>query len=161
MTDPTFLLLLGGVFIILGLFSISSGIRRLRSAKANGQHLVWYKQVNLLTGIEYILLAMVFMMSLSIRDNVFPGIFKNIIIPFYLLILLSSAVIAGFVIRQSLLNARAARQSTSQPTARNDTTGRETIPDRSAPVDDAERIQRRRSRRQKAAAARRRHAGKA
>ncbi len=106
MTDPNILTIFSVVFILLGLYNINSGIKRLREAQRRGQNIRWYKQINVLTGIEYILLSLVFLLSLSIRNNVLPAAFQSIVVPFYLLVLLSSAVLAVFVIRQAFGNMR-------------------------------------------------------
>ena len=94
------------VFILLGVYNVFSGLRRVREAQTRGQHIAWFRQINLLTGIEYLLLSFVFMLSLNLHNSAFPAFLKPIVVPFYLLILLLSAVIAGFVIRQAILNAR-------------------------------------------------------
>ena len=162
MTDPNILTIFSIVFILLGLYNINSGIKRMRLAQLRGQPVRWYKQINLLTGIEYALLSLVFLLSLNIRNGTLPQTFKSIVIPFYLIVLLSSAVLAGFVIRQAFLNARTSRQNPSaqangRVVASNKTSTSETL----TPEQQALNLQRQRVRRQKAAAARRRRAGKA
>ena len=160
MTDPNILSIFGVVFILLGLYNINSGVKRLREAQRRGQTIRWYKQINVLTGIEYILLSLVFLLSLSIRNNVLPAAFKSIVVPFYLLVLLSSAILAGFVIRQAFRNARQRPGITAQrggtSIADNQTTDIASMQEQ-----QAINMQRRRERRQKAAAARRRRAGRA
>ncbi len=161
MTDPNILTIFSVVFILLGLYNINSGIKRLREAQRHGQNQRWYKQVNVLTGIEYVLLSLVFLLSLSIRNNVLPASLQGIVVPFYLLVLLSSAVLAGFVIRQAFLNIRQRKNTTVQ---RNGTfsTSHETTTDATVILEQqAINTQRRRERRQKAAAARRRRTGRA
>ncbi len=163
MTDPNILTIFSVVFILLGLYNINSGIKRLREAQRRGQDIRWYRQINILTGIEYVLLSLVFLLSLSIRNNVLPAAFQGIVVPFYLLVLLSSAVLAGFVIRQAVRNAR---HRQSPPAQRNGTSiaGNETTTHTDTgltPEQQAINLQRRRERRQKAAAARRRRAGRA
>lgn len=161
MTDPNILSIFSVVFILLGLYNINSGIKRLREAQRRGQDVRWYKQINLLTGIEYMLLALVFLLSLSIKNNVLPAAFKSIVVPFYLLLLLSSAVLAGFVIWQAFRNVRL-RQSSTTPRSSTIIAGNETTADvMLTPEQQAASIQRRRERRQKAAAARRRRTGRA
>ncbi|MHB8598036.1 MAG: hypothetical protein ACYDER_14625 [Ktedonobacteraceae bacterium] len=161
MTDPNILTIFSVIFILLGLYNINSGVKRLRVAQQRGQNLHWYKQGNLLTGIEYVLLSLVFLLSLSIRNNVLPASLQGIVVPFYLLVLFSSAVLAVFVIRQAFLNTRQRKNTTAQ---RNGTssTSHETTTDATVTLEQqAINTQRRRERRQKAAAARRRRTGKA
>lgn len=154
MTDPNILSIFSVVFILLGLYNINAGVKRMREAQRRGQAIRWYKQINVLTGIEYILLSLVFLLSLSIRNNVLPAAFKSIVVPFYLLVLLSSAILAGFVIRQAIRNARQRPGTTAQ---RNGTS----IANNETPDQQALIMQHRRERRQKAAAARRRRTGRA
>lgn len=160
MTDPNILSIFSVVFILLGLYNINSGIRRLREAQRRGQDIRWYKQINLLTGIEYILLSLVFLLSLSIRNNVLPPAFQSIVVPFYLLVLLSSAVLAGFVIRQAFRNVRQRQSTTGQRNGTRIASNETTTNAASTPEQQAMNIQRRRERRQKATAARRRRAGR-
>lgn len=161
MTDPNILTIFSVIFILLGLYNINSGIKRLREAHQRGQNLRWYKQVNLLTGIEYVLLSLVFLLSLSIRNNVLPASLQGIVVPFYLLVLLSSAVLAGFVIRQAFLNTRQRKNTPAQSNA-TFSTSHETTTNATVTLEQqATYAQRRRERRQKAAAARRRRTGKA
>src|SRR5205823_14843899 len=113
MNDPRLLSLFITIFVLLGGYNVYTGLKRLREARARGQGLSWYKQINLLTGIEYLLLSFVFTISLSITNNNFPSSLKGLIVPIYLVVLLSSAVMAGFVIRQALSNARRKGQGRS------------------------------------------------
>src|SRR6266567_4469003 len=64
MSDPRFLAIFSVVFILLGSYNVYLGLKRINQARARGQQIVWYKQINLLTGIEYILLSVVFLLSL-------------------------------------------------------------------------------------------------
>src|SRR5579863_1574990 len=116
MSDPNILAIFSIVFILLGLYNINSGIKRMREAQRRGQTVRWYKQINMLTGIEYALLSLVFLLSLNIRNGTLPRSFQSIVVPFYVIVLLSSAVLAGFVIRQAFLNVRRPRQSPSTQT---------------------------------------------
>src|SRR5258708_21016889 len=81
----------------------------------------WYKQINLLSGIEYILLALVFIISSAVRSNSLPRGLNNVVVPFYLVLLLAAAILAGLVIRQGIMNARAilakSRTPSYNPTA--------------------------------------------
>ena len=76
MNNPTFLSLFSLVFILLGCFNVFSGSKRIREAHARGVTLIWYKQINILTGIEYILLALVFIVSTLVRSRAIPYGFK-------------------------------------------------------------------------------------
>lgn len=165
MNNPQFLTIFTIVFILLGCYNIYTGLRRLRQAQARGQKIVWYQQISLLTGLEYLLLSFVFLMSININNRTLPTSLKSIVVPFYLITLLFSAVLAGFVIRQAIVNARRTNQKSISQPSRN-SVSRQTFESTSA--DDMTSlkqktisVQHRRERRQKAAAARRRHSGKA
>lgn len=164
MNDPRVLAIISVIFVLLGLYNISLGMRRIREARLAGNPLRWYKQVNLLTGIEYVLLVGVFLLSIINQQGAIAPGMRGLVVPLYFLLLLASAVLAGIVIRQGLFNARAARASgrsvtlTSPP--RQDTQPIQSV-SASAKVHSEEQAQRQRERRKKAAAARRRKAGKA
>lgn len=163
MNNPSFLAIFSFIFILLGLYNINVGFRRMREARAGNQSLLWYKQINILTGIEYVLLALVFLLSAGIRGGVLPSSFSSIIIPFYLVVLLAAAVFAGLVIRQGMSNARRLRAQASQ-SMNNNNTSRASTPTNdttSTRAQRAENMQRQRERRRNAAAARRRRAGRA
>lgn len=164
MNNPTFLILFSLVFILLGSYNVFTGSKRIREAYARGVTLIWYKQINILTGIEYILLALVFIMSSASRNNTIPKSLNVIVVPLYIVLLLAAAILAGLVIRQGIINARTIRaQSRSSPTIKSN--GTSTIAGRAGDEEDIEQnatnLERRRERRRNAAAARRRRAGKA
>jgi hypothetical protein len=164
MNNPTFLSLFSLVFILLGSFNVFSGSKRIREAHARGVTLIWYKQINILTGIEYILLALVFIVSTLVRSGEIPSVLSKIVIPLYLVLLVAAAILAGLVIRQGILNARSIRaQSRSTSTVKSN--GRSAIAGQTSVENVAEEqpadLERRRERRRNAAAARRRRAGKA
>lgn len=163
MNNPQFLTIFTIVFILLGCYNIFIGLRRQREAQARGRKTVWYKQINLLTGLEYLLLSFVFMMSININNHTLPAGLKSIVVPFYLITLLSSAVLAGFVIRQAFVNSRRTRQNTISQPAPNGLTGStyESTDDEFTTQRQATSCQHRRERRQKAAATRRRRSGRA
>jgi hypothetical protein len=150
------------VFILLGVYNVFTGLRRQREARLRGQRLVWYKQINLLTGIEFLFFSFIFMASLNLRNSAFPSGLKNFLAAVYLIALLGSAVLAGFVVRQAFVNMRS-RGISSPQTSRNSTNtpASESNTEMLTPEQRATNIQRRRERRQKAAAQRRRRAGKA
>lgn len=156
------------VFILLGVYNVFSGLRRVREAQTRGQHIAWFRQINLLTGIEYLLLSFVFMLSLNLHNNAFPAFLKPIVVPFYLLILLLSAVVAGFVIRQAILNARLLKRNPPAKAKSNNVVTSKAAYSVGEVADEdmtaeqrAAAMQHQRERRQKAAAARRRRAGRA
>jgi hypothetical protein len=164
MNNPTFLTLFSLVFIFLGIYNVFSGSKRIREAYARGVTLIWYKQINILTGVEYILLALVFIVSSTVRSNVIPSALKVIVVPIYLVLLLAAAILAGLVIRQGIINARTIRaQSRSSSTIKSN--GTSLVTERASDEEDIEEnaanLERRRERRRNAAAARRRRAGKA
>jgi len=150
------------VFILLGVYNVFTGLRRQREARLRGQHLVWYKQIKLLTGVEFLLFSFIFMASLNLRQSAFPSGLKNFLGAVYPIALLGSAMLAGFVLRQAFMNMRS-RGISSPQTSRNSTNtpASESNTEMLTPEQRATNIQRRRERRQKAAAQRRRRAGKA
>ena len=152
------------VFILLGSYSVFTGSKRIREAYARGVTLIWYKQINILTGVEYILLALVFIVSSTVRSNVIPSALKVIVVPIYFVLLIAAAILAGLVIRQGIINARTIRaQSRSSSTIKSN--GTSLVSERAGDEEDTEQnavnLLRRRERRRNAAAARRRRAGKA
>jgi hypothetical protein len=164
MNNPTFLTLFSLVFILLGSYNVFTGSKRIREARARGVSLSWYKQINILTGVEYILLALVFIVSSANRNNAVPKSFDVIIVPLYIVLLLAAAILAGLVIRQGIINARTIRaQSRTSSTIKSN--GTSTIAKQVGDEEDTEQqaanLERRRERRRNAAAARRRRAGKA
>ena len=167
MNSPAVLTLFSVVFILLGIYNVFSGYKRISEARARGTLIKWYKQINLLTGIEYILLALVFILSSAFRSNALPRGLSNIVVPVYLVLLLAAAILAGLVIRQGIMNARAiraqSRTQSSTPTARSNGTSAVAAytEDREDVQERATNLERKRERRRNAAAARRRRAGKA
>jgi hypothetical protein len=161
MNDPRTLTLFTVAFILLGIYNVFSGRRRMREARARGQQVVWYRQINILTGLEFIFLSLIFLISLN--SNGFPSSVRAIVGIFYLLLLLISAVLAGFVIRQAIINTRTLKQGQSSQAIRDGTISRVNEAKENGareneltPEERAANIQHRRERRQKAAAARRR-----
>src|SRR5574340_1676101 len=100
MNSPLVLFLFSLVFILLGCYNVFSGSKRIREAHNRGTTLLWYKQINILTGLEYILLALVFIVSSMLRTKVIPAALTNIVVPVYFVLLIAAAVLAGLVIRQ-------------------------------------------------------------
>ena len=164
MDNPTFLALFSLVFILLGVYNVFSGSKRIRQAHERGVILIWYKQINILTGIEYILLALVFIASTLVRSKAIPPSLTGIVIPFYLVLLIAAAILAGIVIRQGIINARTIRAQSSAPSTikSNGTSAMvKQVEAENESTDNTANMDRRRERRRNAAAARRRRAGKA
>jgi hypothetical protein len=160
MSDPRILAIFGVVFILLGGYNVYSGLKRINQARARGQQMVWYKQINLLTGIEYILLSLVFLMSIGLRSGLIPSSMRVIITPFYIVVLLVTAVMAFMVIRQAFANSRRPQtRTTAQSNGASEPT--DTGDSQLTPEQRAAYQERRRERRRNAAAARRRRSGKA
>src|SRR5712692_12017397 len=102
MNNPTFLTLFSLVFILLGTYNVFKGSKLIREAYTRGVTLIWYKQLNILTGVEYILLALVFIVSSLVRYNAIPKSLNVIVVPLYFVLLLAAAILAGLVIRQGI-----------------------------------------------------------
>ncbi len=102
MNNPTFLSLFSLVFILLGSYNVFTGSRRIREAHTRGVTLIWYKQINILTGVEYILLALVFIVSSLVRSKAIPPALNGIVVPIYFVLLLAAAILAGLVFVRAL-----------------------------------------------------------
>ncbi len=171
MNSPQFLAIFSAVFLALAGYNLLTGFKRVRDAAAHGVRIKWHKQINMLTGTEYLLLALVFMFSIEYKNTAIPASVRGILLPLYLFFLLAAAVLAGLVIRQGILNARMLRAQqggarATVPAAKSNGNG--ALPMNRAEDDEslsaeqrAAAIERRRERRRNAAAARRRRAGKA
>jgi hypothetical protein len=169
MNNPQFLAIFSAVFLALAGYNLFTGYKRVRDARLHDVHIKWHKQINLLTGTEYLLLALVFLLSIEYKNPAVPANIRGILLPLYLFFLLAAAVLAGLVIRQGILNARMLRaqgRTTNVPTAKSNGNGAV----RMERIEDDEMLsnqqrtvnsERRRERRRNAAAARRRRAGKA
>ena len=164
MNSPLVLTLFSLVFILLGIYNVFSGSKRIREAYARGTTLIWYKQINILTGVEYILLALVFIVSTLYRSETIPPALSSIVLPFYIVLLIAAAILAGLVIRQGIINARAVRANSSASSTLK-SNGTSTMVKQAevgeGSVENDTNLDRRRERRRNAAAARRRRAGKA
>ena len=163
---PQLIALFCVMFIALGIFNILTARRRQQRDGLVG--VPWYKQVAILTAIEYILLALVFLLSLGITYKVLPSSLNGFLVPFLLLMILASGLLAGFVIFQGLTNMRRRRNPATRGTQANiNGQVHAANNERSQRVENmtvqerAVYVQKRRERRQKAATARRRKAGKA
>jgi hypothetical protein len=170
MNNPQFLAIFSTVFLALAGYNLFTGYKRVRDARLHNVHIKWHKQINLLTGTEYLLLALVFLLSIEYKNPAVPANIRGILLPLYLFFLLAAAVLAGLVIRQGILNTRMlraqGRATTTIPSAKSNGTSAarmEQLEDDTALNEQqrAANIERRRERRRNAAAARRRRAGKA
>lgn len=159
--DPRLIALFCIMFIALGIFSILTGRRRLRESRVNNPRMPWYRQISILTGIEYILLAVAFLLNIGISYGWLPKNTNGFILPFYLLILIASAVLAGVVIYQGITNNRRRQAAIAVPRTETSFTSSVASDDDLDPEGHSRQAQQRRERRQKAAQARRRRAGKA
>lgn len=160
MTDPRILSIISTVFALLGAYNLYHGSRKMRDARRAGRPIRWHRQIYFMTGIEYLILTFVFLLSLaSQQKTISPGM-RGLVLPLYFILLLAAAIVAGIVINRGIANIRLARLQGSKPV--------KTVPDapeirrvNSKSTQQEELAQRQRSRRKKAAAARRRRTGKA
>jgi len=161
--DPRLIAIFCLVFIVLGVFSIVNGRKRLLEARAQGQKMAWYRHISILTGIEYILLALTFLTSISINAGWLPKSWTSFLIPFYLVMLLASLALACIVIYQVFRSPRRARPVPQTASVRADRVIEAEAEPESEMTEEERAIhaRKRRERRQKAADARRRRAGKA
>src|SRR6266568_7473941 len=102
MNNPTLLSLFSLVFIFLGIYNVFTGSKRIREAYARGVTLIWYKQINILTGVEYILLALVFIVSSLVRSKAIPPALNGIVVPIYFVLLLAAAILADLLFARAL-----------------------------------------------------------
>jgi hypothetical protein len=153
--DTRLLAIIGVLFLAIGFFSTVVARKRLQVARALGQPAIWYKNLGLLTGIEYMLFGLLVFLRLPITNSWFPGQFTSLLSIVWTGILLLAII---FLVAVLFTWVRQPRQ-TSQIAQAVSTT--ETIDTQSSKERSAEETQRKRERRQKAAAARRRHAGRA
>lgn len=72
MNNPQFLSLFSAVFLALAGYNLLTGFKRVRNARVHGVSIKWHKQINLLTGTEYLLLALVFMLSIEYKNPAIP-----------------------------------------------------------------------------------------
>lgn len=159
--DPRLIILFSILFIALGIFNILTGRRRMQQAQAQGSKVRWYKQISILTGIEYVLLALAFLFNISISYRWLPQSLNIVVLPIYLVVLVASGILAGFVIYQGITNSRTRRVARSSASAPAKSAAHVDEDHNHSSQERAELAHKRRERRQKAAAARRRRAGKA
>ena len=163
MTDPRLLSIVSVIFTLMAAYSLYAGSKQMRVARLAGRPIRWYRQLSLLTGIEYALLTFVFLLRLATMQGTLAPALNWLIGPLYFVLLIAAAVIAGLVIRRIILNTRemrASRQSAAAPSL-------SALQAQDSPAQvlsrkqQEERAQRQRDRRKKAAAERRRRAGRA
>ena len=159
--DPRLIAIFCLVFIVLGVFSIVNGRKRLLEARAQGQKMAWYRHISILTGIEYILLALTFLTSISINAGWLPRSWTQFLIPFYLIMLVASLALACIVIFQVFRSPRRARPVPQTASIRTERVIEAEPYSEMTEEERAIHARKRRERRQKAADARRRRAGKA
>jgi hypothetical protein len=164
MNDPRILLLFGLVFAALSGYNLYIGRRRLLVLRARGQTLPWYKQLNLLTGLEYLLLMLVFLLNTASRSWKLPTNVASYLFGISMILLLASVALAFMVIRQGFSSSRrqavAADAGSAAEQSEQGTPGQEVDPAVAAER-RRERRRRRLEHRRRMARERRRRAGKA
>lgn len=163
--DPRLTALFIIIFLALGVFTVYSSNKRLQKTRARGQKAHWYTDVSILTGSEYILLAVVLAVNLCISIGLFPESISLLVIPIYYLVLLLAAAVMLLIIYQSIFVTNRRRREAAQRIRQLD----ESRAAAAVQQDEAEtkthltseQQARKRDRRRKAAAARRRQAGRA
>lgn len=164
MDNPTVLTIISIVFILLGAYNMYVAARRAREARQRGEKFKWFKQINALLGIEYLLLAWVFMLTIVYRSATIPPNIKNFLLIPYLLLLVAAAVFAGLVFRRGIINSRTLRSQTRSTASYANSNGTARVlnaTETASAQDRSQDLERRRERRKNAAAARRRRAGRA
>ncbi|MBX5449622.1 hypothetical protein [Thermogemmatispora sp.] len=165
MSDPRILIIFGLFFVVLGGYNLVVGRRRLLAHPGSSP----LKQVNILTGSEYLLLALVFFISALARTTLLPAWTAPYLLGVSFALLIISLVLAVMVVRMGFRGRTASGQSSetasgadgSQAKAAAQTT---TGPEIDPALKEAQRRERRRRRleyRRKRAEQRRRRAGKA
>ena len=148
------------MFLALGAFNILMARRRQQKESALGIHYPWYKRLTILTSVEYVLLALAFLLNLGLQYKWLPASLSSLVIPAYVVLLIASGLLAGFIIYQGMDNARKRRTSTV-PTSQTNMVLQQTASKAMTPAEREAAARRKRERHHKAAMARRRRAGKA
>lgn len=162
MSNPEYLILFGILFFLFGAYNVFKGSRRIRDAHEQGIRLRWYQQTMLVIGLEYILIAFVCLLRLSIVNQWLPQSLNVLVLPAYIVIFIPAAVFAVLIVRQSIITLRQSRQGTaSAAVSASNASSNEIVEHTDAQQSRAFNQQHRRERRQKAAAARRKRAGRA
>lgn len=158
--DPRFTAIISVLFIAMGLYNIYVGQRRMRVMRARGDKVIWYKQVGILTGIEYSLLGVVLLLNMGISTGLFPDSMAAIVVPLYTIVLILAAAVLLLILLQTLAANRRRSHRTSTSAAPT-TISEETEQQQRTTEEHALQARHRRERRKKAAAARRRQSGRA
>ncbi|GHO82901.1 hypothetical protein [Dictyobacter formicarum] len=158
--DPRFTAIISVLFIAMGLYNCYIGQKRMRLMRARGDKTAWYKQVGILTGIEYSLLGVVLLLNLGISTGFFPESMAAIVVPLYTIVLLLAAAVLLLILLQTLAASRRRSRRTSTP-VHQPIVSEEPEQQKLTAEQLAIQIRHRRERRKKAAAARRRQSGKA
>lgn len=145
--------LVGLIFLSLGFFTIVLARKRAQHARALGKPVTWYKDLTLLTGLEYALLGVNVFLD-QVR-NWIPAQLQSAFAFFFAGILLVTVILLLAVVFLLIKQPRQRRQAPQPVAATNANT------DTRSPEQRAAEAQRKRERRQKAAAARRRQGGRA
>lgn len=157
MSEPLLLAVISFIFALMTAYSLYTGIRQVQAARRIGQRLRWYKQLSLLTGLEYGLLTLVFLLRTATAQGAIASGMQYLVGPLYLILLIPAAIIAGLVIHRVLLNIRTNRAA-STPSTPTEEAQSERVHTKQ---EKEKQTRRQRQRRKKAAQARRRQAGKA
>jgi hypothetical protein len=161
MTNSTLLTIFSIVFILLGAYNLYTASKKAREMRLAGQQFRWTRQINALVGIEYLLLAWVFLLSNLYRNGSIPPSIRSIVLPLYFVALIAAALFAGLVIFRGIRNARAIRAQRAASTTTNAMRNGASPTANAASTRTMTARERKRERRKNAAAARRRRAGKA
>jgi hypothetical protein len=148
------------MFLALGIFNILMARRRQQRENALGIYYPWYKRLTILTSVEYILLALAFLLNLSLQYHWLPASLGVLVVPAYIVMLIASGLLAGFIIYQGMDNARKRRTPSIATTQANMVTQQAQARSMTS-AERAASLKKKRERRHKAAETRRRRAGKA
>ncbi|GCE16420.1 hypothetical protein [Dictyobacter kobayashii] len=158
--DPRFTAIISVLFIAMGLYNMYVGQKRMRLLRDRGNPAVWYKQVGILTGIEYSLLGVVLLLNLGISTGFFPESVATIVVPLYTLVLVLAAAVLLLILLQTLSASR--RRVRKTPLSTPQELEQEEVGNQELTAEQrATQARHRRERRKKAAAARRRQSGRA
>src|SRR5437879_4101055 len=100
--DPRFTAIISVLFIAMGLYNLYVGQKRMQLLRSRGNQAVWYKQVGILTGIEYSLLGVVLLLNLGISTGFFPESMAAIVVPLYTIVLVLAAAVLLLILLQAL-----------------------------------------------------------
>jgi len=160
---PQLTILLGVLFVVLGIITSYTGIRLFRRLRAQNPNLRWYKQTRILSGGEYALLGIVLLINYGLTTGYFSASIAPTMVVVLAIVLVIAAIGMIFLFVNGIMAKRDARRrfmeqrAAPQPT----TSAATTVQRELTPEEQARQIQKRRERRKKAAAARRRQAGRA